>query len=388
MDIEDKIRSRIEAILTADARNHAEVERAACDEEPLESDPFAEERNFYQRIINSYRNAISEVNGLLEENVGFLSSFYRMIDAIKDKTDFQAICSHLVHAILQDFRAEYCSVILFPSATPETGDSHLEGVFEERKFFRIHSDPGLLGSVEFEDVLVRMITETGECLNIGDVYREPRFNDVDFPSVVRSLMALPIAVGQKEMGCLILSHSLPSCFNENHLRVLKILAGMLAFIRLHTLRTEPHGEIVSTAAPVIPDTDTASDAFSLVMLDFVQIVGPGQIARPDKKHLLAIRARLAEVLKGAASVFLHDEGELLVLLPAVSSAQLPEAVGWLQQAFRRWRESQGEAGQRIKMNLGFSTCDGSEELSRMLELAALAMRPETDEGWRTAAIGS
>jgi len=111
IDIEGRIRSRIEAVLLNDARNYDEMKMTASGEDPMDGDPFAEERNLYQRIINSYRNAVSEVNGLLEENIGFLSAFYRIAETIKEKDDLQDICSQLVDCILQDLGAEYCSVI-------------------------------------------------------------------------------------------------------------------------------------------------------------------------------------------------------------------------------------------------------------------------------------
>jgi hypothetical protein len=72
MEIEDRIRTQIEAILVNDARNYSEIKQMAEDGEPLDASLPTEERNLYHRIINSYRNAVSEVNKLLEENIGSL----------------------------------------------------------------------------------------------------------------------------------------------------------------------------------------------------------------------------------------------------------------------------------------------------------------------------
>ena len=223
MDIENRIRARIEAILTNDARNYAEITKTAAMDEPLEADSFAEERNLYQRIINSYRSAVSEVNKLLEENVGFLSGFYRIVENIKEKDDFEEICSQIVDCILQDLGAEYCSLLFHES----NGPLCLEGVREDRKFLRIHSKSSMLGE-EFEREMTIMVRESSECLNVADVYGEPRFNAVDFPSVARSVLCLPITLRQAPVGFLILSHSLPNFFHDNHIRVLKILGSMVA----------------------------------------------------------------------------------------------------------------------------------------------------------------
>ena len=141
MEIEDRIRTQIEAILVNDARNFSEIKKMAAEDEPLEADVLTDERNLYHRIINSYRNAVSEVNKLLEENIGSLSGFYRIVESIKEKEDFQEICSQIVDCILQDFGADYCS-LLFPESD---NTLCLEGIREDRKFLRIHSKTSLLG---------------------------------------------------------------------------------------------------------------------------------------------------------------------------------------------------------------------------------------------------
>jgi len=224
MDIEHRIRNRIEAILTNDERNYAEIKRMATNDEPLEADSFAEERNLYRRIISSYRSAVSEVNKLLEENVNFLSGFYRIVESIKEKDDFQEICSQIIDCVLEDFGAEYCSLLF----KEDDGSLCLEGINEDRKFLRIHSDASLLGSEEFERQLTCMAGESSECLSIEDVYKESRFNTLDFPGVVRSVLCLPITLRQITVGFLILSHSLPRYFHNNHIRILKILGNIIA----------------------------------------------------------------------------------------------------------------------------------------------------------------
>ncbi len=384
MDIESRIRSRIEAILTNDARNYAEIKRMATADEPLETDPFAEERNLYQRIINSYRSAVSEVNGLLEENVGFLSSFYRIMDSIKDKSDFQDICLHMVDRILQDLGAEYCSIVLFEPDPGESGSFHMEGVSEHRRCFRVHSESVLLGSAEFEDAVLRMTTESGESFNVGDVYKEPRFNSLDFPSVVRSLLGQPISLQGKPIGCLILSHSLPSYFKDNHLRVLKILASAIALIG-HLIAEKESGHVSLEMSPVSPADDNSTEAFSVVLLDFKSIDGFGRALPINKNCVREIRRCLAAALKGKGSVLPHDGEELLVLLPGVSGEHVSAMVRFLQEVFRQWQASQGEGQRCTTMSVGFSTCTGDEDLSSTLELASYALRRSRDEEMGLAA---
>jgi hypothetical protein len=376
MEIEDRIRTQIEAILVNDARNFSEIQKMASQDEPLEADALADERNLYHRIINSYRSAVSEVNKLLEENIGSLSGFYRIVESIKEKEDFQEICSQIVDCILQDFSADYCSLLF-----PENEDTLcLEGIREDRRFLRIHSKTSLLGSKEFERELTRMAEEVGpECLNIEDVYKEPRFNSVDFPGVVRSVLCLPILLRNSSVGYLILSHSLPSFFHENHIRVLKILGSLVAHLRL----LHQGGSILPSMKP--PESPgqmlyEKPEAYSVVLMEFETQDNYERHMPLDKEAIREIRMRIQRVLEGKESVVFYGERELLVFMPGVSSEQLPGRVRVLREAFHQWRSDRAADQSNTRINLGFSVCEGEEDLSRTLEVASVVMHPETDEG--------
>jgi len=85
------------------------------------------------------------------------------------------------------------------------------------------------------------------------------------------------------------------------------------------------------------------------------------------------------VLEGKESVLFYGEKELLVLMPGVSSESLPSRVCSLSEAFRQWRSEQSGEQRNARLNLGFSACDGEEDLSRTLEVASLVMHPESGE---------
>jgi hypothetical protein len=378
MDIENRIRSRIEAILVNDARNQAELTGVSLDEEPLdgespESDPLGDERNLYQRIINSYRNAISEVNSLLEENVGFLSGVYRIVESIKGKRDFEEICSHVVNCVLDDFGAEYCSIVLFDGPTGEAGQLCLEGIREDRRLLRIHTEHNLLGNSRLEEVIAGIVAEAPDCLNIRDVYREPRFDSVDLPAVVRSLICLPIARNGMSDGVLLLSHSIPCYFNDNHLRVLKILASIIAHLMLLTKGNEP--KLGDEVKPKTAD----QDVFSVVLLSFGRKDSFGRTLAIDRESMRQIRQSLYRALQGNESVLLHRESELLVVLPGTSADLLPSKVCRLRQAFREWKGGPDESCRCATIHLGFSTCEPGDDLSRTLEIASAVMHPDPDE---------
>jgi len=375
MELEERIRSQIEALLVNDARNFTEIKNNASSDEPLEAEALADERNLYHRIINSYRNAVSEVNKLLEENIGSLSGFYRIIESIKEKNDFQEICSQIVDCILQCFGADYCS-LLFPENETTLC---LEGIREDRKFLRIHSKTSLLGCREFEQDLARMAEESGlECLNIPDVYKEPRFNSVDFPGVVRSVLCVPIVLHNAPAGSLILSHSLPSFFHENQIRVLKILGSLIAHLRfLH------QGESLF-ACPAPPDAsgqmnEEKPESYAVVLMQFENQDLYGRHIPLDREAVREIRIRLQGVLEGKESILFYGERELLAFMPGVSSELLPARVRNLRVAFDQWRADKDDEQRNARIHVGYSVCDGEEDLSRTLEVASVVMHREGDE---------
>ena len=378
MEIEERLRSRIETILLNDAKNHAEIKQMASPDEPLETDPFAEERNLYQRIINNYRNTVSQVNGLLEEHVEFLSGFYRMVENIKDTDSFREICSQIAECVLQDFRAEYCCILLLEEKDSKIDTLCLEGVRENRKFVRFHSSPSLLGSEKFEEILGQMALESAGCVNIGDVYREPQFNKVDFPSVIRSLVCLPITRRNRLVGLLVLGHSRGHYFSENHIRVLKILAGMIAHLRYLTSQRD-EGSALMDLPQEAPAPLEDPDIFSIVMMDFEEKDAYGRVIPAEKETINSIRRKLVRTLQGKGSVLFHDDSELLVLFFGISTQTLFDRIGLISATFHQWKEEQGERMRGMRMNLGYSVSEGEDDLSRTLEAASLVRRPIMDE---------
>ncbi|MFH1572392.1 MAG: GAF domain-containing protein, partial [Acidobacteriota bacterium] len=317
MDLETTIRTRIEALLVNDAKKYADLQTMVCRDEPFEEDPFGEERNLYQRVISSYRSAVHDVNRLLEENIAFLSTFARIVESIKDRDNFQEICSVVVDALLQDVDTEYCSIILF--AEPDTmGNSlYLEGIREQQQFIFIHPNRQLLGNKDFERVIAESVVEARGCLFIPDVYKETRFNGIDFSSVVRSLVTVPIVSNGQTAGVLLVSHSLPQYFNENHLRLLKVLAGIIAHSKyLLDLRPAKSGTVADLQPPV-PE-GRPRDAVSIILFSLDDGACRGGSKGPDRELILSLRSRVLQVLEPGDAIMLYDDRELLLLSPGTT----------------------------------------------------------------------
>jgi hypothetical protein len=377
-DFEGKIRSRIEAILINDARNCAEMKAMASEDEPLEVDAFEEERNLYQRIINSYRNAIHEVNHLLEENVGFISGLCRIVESIKDKDDFQEICSRMVDCILQDQGAEFCALAFRPQEAWEHNPLFVEGIREQQQLLFCHSYPTLLGSYEFARVVEHLGEEADDFMNFGDVYREPRFHAIDFPSVVRSMVCLPIGAQGKRTGVLVLSHSLPHFFTPNHVRVLKILASMTSHLQL--LTNQRIARAASTENALAEPDAPSLNSLSLILLHF-ESDGARRHSSADRDLVRRLIRPLTRVIEGKESILPYEQHGILVLLPGTPKDRLMECSSRLRAAFESWKKDQGSNAKSLRMTFGHATCENGEELSRMMEMAGqmVLAGPEDDE---------
>jgi hypothetical protein len=66
-------------------------------------------------------------------------------------------------------------------------------------------------------------------------------------------------------------------------------------------------------------------------------------------------------------------------MPGITSDLLAERVRHLNDTFDQWREERLEDRQHVRMNLGFSICEGEEDLSKTLEVASLMAHPDEDE---------
>jgi hypothetical protein len=365
-DFEGRIRSRIEAILINDARKCTEMQSMASDDEPLDMGSFDDERNLYQRIINSYRTATHEVNHLLEENVGLISGMCRIVESIKDSEEFSEICSHMVDCILQDLGAEYCAFAFQPQEAWDNNPLYVEGIREEHQLLFCHSHPTLLGSYEFARIVEHLGDESERFVNFEDVYREPRFYSIDFPSVVRSMICVSIGKPGKQTGVLVLSHSTPHFFTPNHGRVLRILASMTSHIQLLTSRRITRNASLELAASDCNAMEPNTLAVILLHFSGNDSCAPSAADRSLTQSLIR---PLTRVLEGKESILPYDANGLLVLLPGTDKDRLLERTSRLRVAFEEWRRGRGENGKSLRMTFGYATCENGEQLTHAMEMA-------------------
>jgi hypothetical protein len=177
-------------------------------------------------------------------------------------------------------------------------------------------------------------------------------------------------------GALVLSHSQPRFFDDSHMRILQILAGTIAHLRLLAAAGPP--------TPVtVPDEHEAersreSDDFAVVIFGVERLDAFGRHVPLDRERVRSLRNALRRSLGLHENVILHGPGELLALLPGTPAAVLPERVRGLRAAFEAWRATSGEALAGARLNVGFAACEEGDDLGRTLEVAALIMHPELE----------
>jgi hypothetical protein len=169
---------------------------------------------------------------------------------------------------------------------------------------------------------------------------------------------------------------LPKFFHDDHVRVLKILSSIVAHLKLLHHDAE---ELLPAALPHLnPDREKGEqpDCHAVVIMAFEVQDSYGRRAPMDKESVGEIRMRLQNTLEPRESVLFYRDKELIVMMPGISSEELPRRVRWINEIFERWKMDRVEAHKNAKINLGYSVCEEGEDLSRTLEIASLVMHPE------------
>jgi hypothetical protein len=378
MDIEARVRERIESLLLNNARGQAELRSLDLADGPVETDDFEEERDLYHRIISNYRSALAEVNGLLETHIDFLSGFYHIVRAVQDKRDFLQVCSGVVRCTLEHFGAEYCGLVLQEGTGKPGKGLCLEGLAETQKFLRIHSNGKLLGSEEIERTILKLALEVQNPVVIEDLYADPRFQSIDLPGVMRSLVCVPVETAGRLEGFLLLSHSRPRFFGNSHIRVLQLIGSLVGYVRYLTRDNSAFAAVVRPE----PENrqDETADAVSVVLLECETPDGFGRPVPLSRDTVRGLRAALKQTLGPGEAVLHHDEQDLLVLLPGVSSEDLPSRLSTIRDTFYSWRNSGQGPIREAQLSIGCSTCEDGADLSHCLEIASHLMHPDEDDG--------
>jgi len=384
MEDDDNTRSDIEKALVGPEGNRDGTARRE-----LEGDPLglagAHEYDTHERIISCYRRALSDLSTLLQEQVSYLSLLYRIGESTKGKTDLGEICLHVIDGALQDLRSEYCGFVFFEDPDAPAQPLCIEGIQEDRRFLRVHTELKLLGSAELYRLGVQQFSGTASTLHIRDVYGDTRTQNLDLPSVARSLVFLPLAAGAANVGIMVVAHSLPFYFQQNDVRIMTILARAVEHFAVFAgARNSVGGGEVPVQAR-LPWNREEGDEFSVIVLHLDSVDSAGKSVPPSWTSMKEVRVLLGGVLEGREAILPHGFQEILVVLPEVSREALPARVIRLRECFCSWRKQQQEPERSIRLSLGYASCEGGLDLAQTLEVAGHLMHPESDDGlWATA----
>jgi hypothetical protein len=162
------------------------------------------------------------------------------------------------------------------------------------------------------------------------------------------------------------------------MRVLKILGSLVGHLRfLHQ-----GGRLLSSPAPAVATIAPSAqipEVYSVILMEFDTEDVYGRRQAIQRQAVREIRIGLQGILEGKESILFYRERELLVFMPGVSSEMLTARVRAFREAFNQWQMVRMEERGKTRISLGFSTCEGEEDLSRILEIASVVMHPASDD---------
>jgi hypothetical protein len=159
---------------------------------------------------------------------------------------------------------------------------------------------------------------------------------------------------------------------------LKILGSFIAHLRLLHQSGCILPSLKFQASPA-QDIQENTDGYSVVLMEFDTQDAYGRRIPLEKEAVREIRMRLRRTLESKEFILFYGERDLLALMPGVTTESVPARIRGLRDAFHLWQMDHPDDQGNARMNLGFSVCEGEEDLSRTLEVASLVMHPEDDE---------
>lgn len=183
---------------------------------------------------NAYKKSLAEINTKYLEKIEELSLIRRLGDALKDISDFVGVCKSIVAIIQQELDPENCSLMMVVAEKGELVLKAAKGPYDDE--VRFIEDGQETTKFKIGEHIAGLVAKDGKPIIIPDVFCDDRFIKIKKSKVeVKSLIAIPLITGERVIGVLNLSHTLPDVFNENHERILSIIANSSA-VALENMR--------------------------------------------------------------------------------------------------------------------------------------------------------
>ncbi|MCD6460046.1 response regulator [bacterium] len=167
------------------------------------------------------------VNNQLIKKIQELSIVHRVNDSLHYLPDMQDVCCSIIDTIRDEINVQYCSIMVLDN---EKQCLKLKALWSPKKnkaiFYKTDSphhrfklDEGVAGRVAKE----------GKSILISDVTVDDRFVAIQKNnSDIKSLLCMPLKVGDEIVGVLNLSHNDPNAFGNDEQHMLKMITNQIA----------------------------------------------------------------------------------------------------------------------------------------------------------------
>ncbi len=176
---------------------------------------------------NNLKKILKDINAKYLEKIEELSLIRHIGDALKDITDFPSVCKSIVHIIQQELDPDNCSLMVIDEEQGELVLRAAKGPYDDEAAF--FENPAETTRFKIGESIAGHVARTGKSILAQDVRSDDRFVPTEKTQVeIRSLMSIPLVVGERVIAVLNLSHNIAGAFNADKERILSIIANSSA----------------------------------------------------------------------------------------------------------------------------------------------------------------
>lgn len=176
---------------------------------------------------DAFKKSLSDITVKYVEKIEDLSLIRSLGDALKDITDFPGMCKSIVAIIQREIAPDNCALMIVDEVRDELVLKATKGPYDDEAGFIEEGRE----STRFRigENIAGLVAREGKPILIPDALRDDRFLKTKNKNVeIKSLISIPLIAGERVIGVLNLSHGVPDTFNEDHVRVLSIIANSAA----------------------------------------------------------------------------------------------------------------------------------------------------------------
>ncbi len=176
---------------------------------------------------DSLKKLISEINSKYIEKIEELSLLRKLSDSLRDITDFPSMCKTVVSVIQEELDPDSCSLMIVDEEKGELILKAAKGPYDREAHFI--EDLSQASSFKIGEAIAGIVAMEGKFILVQDVLSDPRYIiREEGKKGIRSLLCLPLVLGERIIGVLNLSNSTPNSFAPEIERILSIISNATA----------------------------------------------------------------------------------------------------------------------------------------------------------------